>query len=147
MSCLPNTVTNMRFLLRSFAFFDLISLVFIGMQLLEIIKHFDLIEKTSDKLEAMLMFPMFVLVFTGAIALALIKKIGCTLYYIQFPFRLYLWVFTLGFITLLPEALERYEDYWFDTLLKVCIVGEFIRLYLIIKAHMKLRSLYPIKYS
>lgn len=127
----------MRLLLRSFALLDVVSLVFLGMQLWQISHHFNEILQRSEKLAATLMFPMFVLVILGAVGLWLNKKFGFILYYIQFPFRLYLWVFTLGFITLLPEAFESFEDYWFDILLKVCMVGEFIRLYLTVRAHLK----------
>ncbi|MES2448034.1 MAG: hypothetical protein V4546_12685 [Bacteroidota bacterium] len=130
----------MRLLLRSFALLDVVSLVFLGMQLWQISHHFNEIVKQSEKLAAILMFPMFVLVVLGGIGLWLNKKFGFILYYIQFPFRLYLWVFTLGFITLLPEAFESFEDYWFDILLKVCMVGEFIRLYVTVKAHLKMRG-------
>lgn len=127
----------MRLLLRSFAALDLISLVFLAMQLWQIAHHFDEITKQSDKLEATLMFPMFLLLIVGGIGLWLSKKFGFILYYIQFPFRLYLWVFSIGFITLLPEAFESYDDRWFPALLKICFTAEFIRLYLTIKTHMK----------
>lgn len=130
----------MRLLLRSFAFLDLVSLVFMGMQLWQISHHFNEIQKQSEKLESILMFPMFILVLVGAIGLMLQKKFGFITYYIQFPFRLYLWVFTLGFITLLPEAFNHFEDYWFGILFKVCMMAEFIRLYLTIREHLKLRA-------
>lgn len=131
----------MRLLLRSLAVLDLISLVFMGMQLWQISHHYNELSKQSEKLEAVLMFPMFILLFTGAIGLWICKKFGFILYYIQFPFRLYLWVFTFGFITLLPEAFGSFEDYWFDILLKVCMTAEFIRLYLTVRAHLKLKNL------
>ena len=130
----------MRFLLRSFALLDCISLVFMGMQLWYVSHHFNEISKQSEKVEAVLMFPMFVLLIAGAIGLWLIKKIGLIIYYIQFPFRLYLWIFTLGFISFIPEALGSYEDYWFDISLKICMTIEFIRLYLTIRTHIKLKS-------
>ncbi|RZL33310.1 MAG: hypothetical protein EOP00_32975 [Pedobacter sp.] len=130
----------MRLLLRSFALLDVLSLVFLGMQLWNIAQRYQEIVQHSEKLSASLMFPMFLLILAGAIGLWLVKKFGFVLYYIQFPFRLYLWIFTLGFITLLPEALENFEDYWFNILLKVCMVGEFIRLYLTVKAHLKMRG-------
>lgn len=130
----------MRLVLRSFALLDALSLIFLGMQLWHIAQRYQAIVQQSEKLSATLMFPMFALILVGAIGLWLAKKFGFILYYIQFPFRLYLWIFTLGFITLLPEALESFEDYWFDILLKVCMVGEFIRLYLTVKAHLKTRG-------
>lgn len=125
----------MRILFRAFAFLDLFSLLFMTMQLVTIISNFDKITLLSDKVQSFLMFPMFILVAIGAYGLFFQKKVGYISYYIQFPFRLYLWVLSLGFITLLPEALSNYDDKWFPILLKVCYVGEFIRLYLTIKAH------------
>lgn len=128
----------MRILLRFFAFLDSIALFLLGMQLWHIFHHFGEIEKQSEKLSSALMFPMFILVAVGAIGLWFVKKFGFIVYYIQFPFRLYLWVFTIGFIALLPEAFGRFEDYWFNLILKTCIVAEFIRLYLTIKVHLNL---------
>ena len=126
----------MRILLRCYVLLDLVSLFLMGMQLWYIAHHFNELTKQSEKLSSVLMFPMFILLIGGAIGLWLIKKFGFILYYFQFPFRLYLWVFTLGFITLLPEAFGSFEDYWFNTLLKVCIVSEFIRLFITIRAHL-----------
>lgn len=125
----------MRILLRTFALLDLFSLLFMTMQLVTIIRNFDKIALLSDKVQSFLMFPMYMLVAVGVYGLFFQKKIGFISYYIQFPFRLYLWVLSLGFITLLPEAFGNYDEKWFPILLKVCYVGEFIRLYLTIKTH------------
>lgn len=131
----------MRLLFRSFAFLDLVSLVFMAMQLWQIATHFnELGPQLSVKVESILMFPMFLLVIIGAIGQFNLKKFGFVLYYIQFPFRLYLWVFSIGFITLFPEALGYYGDKWFGVLLKVCMMFEFIRLYLTIRAQLKLQQ-------
>lgn len=128
----------MRLTLRSFALLDVLSLVFLGMQIWHIAKHYqELSNQLSDKIQAILMFPMFMLLILGAMGLFFVKKFGFILYYIQFPFRLYLWIFSIGFITLLPEAFGFYEDKWFNTLLKFCFVAEFIRLYLTIRIHLK----------
>ncbi|SOD19605.1 hypothetical protein [Pedobacter xixiisoli] len=125
----------MRILLRSFVFLDLLSLVFMTMQLWSVFQNFSKFTLLSDKIQGVLMFPMYALVLFGAYGLFFGKKLGFISYYIQFPFRLYLWVFTLGFITLLPEALSNYDDKWFPVLLKVCFAAEFIRLYLTIRAN------------
>ena len=128
----------MRLTLRSFALLDVLSLVFLGMQVWQIATHYqELTNKLSEKIQAILMFPMFILILAGAIGLFFVKRFGFILYYIQFPFRLYLWIFSIGFITLLPEAFGFYEDKWFDTLLKFCFMAEFIRLYLTIRIHLK----------
>lgn len=131
----------MRLLLRLFVFLDLISMVFMAMQLWQIAHHFnELPNQLSVKVESLLMFPMFLLILGGVVGLYKGKKFGFILYYIQFPFRLYLWVFSVGFITLLPEALSYYEDKWFDILLKVCMTAEFMRLYLTIRAQLKISN-------
>ncbi|RZK58322.1 MAG: hypothetical protein EOO87_00515 [Pedobacter sp.] len=135
----------MRILLRSFAFLDLISLVFLGMQLVNIAQFYGNLQLQSEKLQSVMMFPMFFLVLFGAVLLFRGKKLGFVLYYIQFPFRLYLWVFSLGFITLLPEAFGLFQDFWFGALLKLCFVGEFIRLFLTVRAHLKINDELPNK--
>ncbi len=125
----------MRLTLRSFAILDLISLFFVGWQLW-IIATYEFPEQLSQKVHHILMFPMFALVIVGAFGLFFAKKYGIILYYIQFPFRLYLWIFTIGFITLIPEALEIFNDKLSDILFKACFVAEFIRLYLTIRIHL-----------
>jgi hypothetical protein len=140
MNSFQNTVNNMRALFRVFAFLDLIALILMGMQLVYIATHFEEKVLLSQKVEAILMFPMFVLVLIGAFGLIYPKKYAFILYYIQFPFRMYLSVFTLGFITLLPEAFEIYDDKWFEVLLKVCFVGEVVRLYLTILGQRRLTN-------
>ena len=130
----------MRILFRAFAFLDLISLVFMAMQLWVVIRKFSEFTLMSDKVQGVLMFPMFILVLVGAYGLFSLKKIGFISYYIQFPFRLYLWVFTLGFITWLPEALGDYGDVWPSILFKVCFVAEFIRLFLTVRTHYQLKA-------
>lgn len=130
----------MRLLFKFLALLDAIALMLLGMQLWFIMGHFNEISKLSEKISSSLMFPMFLLVAVGTVYLWVFKKSGFIIYYIQFPFRLYLWVFTIGFIALLPEALGSFEDYWFNLTLKICIVAEFIRLYFTIKAHMSLSA-------
>jgi hypothetical protein len=130
----------MRNLLRAFAFLDVISLVFMSMQLWAIFKNYEKFSLMSEKVQSVLMFPMFVFVLVGAYGLFFFKKVGFLSYYIQFPFRLYLWVFTLGFITLFPEALGNYDDKWFSILFKVCFAAEFIRLFLTVRAHQTIRA-------
>ncbi|MCY1536867.1 hypothetical protein D9M68_723390 [compost metagenome] len=93
----------------------------------------------SEKVQAILRFPVFMLVFFGAIGLFFYRRYGYLLYYIQFPFRLYLWVFSIGFITGLPELFGVYDDFWIEAFFKVCFVAEFIRLFITVQAHRKLR--------
>lgn len=130
----------MRILFRSLAILDLLGLIIIGMQLYYIVGHFNEKVLLSEKVEATLMFPMFFLILAGAIGLWRGKKLGFILYYIQFPFRLYLYIFTIGFITAIPELLDNFDDRWPEILKKLCFVAEVIRLYLTINAHRKLSN-------
>lgn len=128
----------MRILSRSFALLDILSLVFLSMQLWVIVTNIAELgnETLENKINSGLMFPMFWLILIGAYGFFMQKKFGYILYYIQFPVRLYLWIFSIGFITLLPEALSYYGDGWFDVLLKICFAFEFMRLYLVIRMHL-----------
>ncbi|MCJ0741599.1 hypothetical protein [Pedobacter montanisoli] len=128
----------MRKLFLVFAFLDAISLIFLGMQLWQISSDFSKITLLSEKISSVLMFPMFALIAYCVYAQIKAKKIAAVWYYVQFPFRLYLWIFSIGFISLIPEAIGLFEDKWFDITLKTCIMFEFIRLYLTIRNHKKL---------
>jgi hypothetical protein len=130
----------MRNLFRFFAALDLLALGFLALQLWQIVLHFNEITLISDKVQSVLMFPLFILLIMGAFALLKFKTIGLRLYYVQFPLRLYLWVFSIGFITLIPEALGYFDDKWPSILLKACFVFEFIRLFLTIKADFQRRN-------
>jgi hypothetical protein len=124
--------------LRTFTFLDILSLFFLAMQLWVIASsNNQLNQLLSEKVRSILLFPLFFLILIGAYGLFFGKTFGFILYYIQFPFRLYLSVFTFGLITLLPEAMNDFEDKWPVILLKLCVMAEFIRLYLTIREHQK----------
>lgn len=122
--------------IRLFALLDFLSLIFMGMELWAMFfRHQIVDEKFSEQLRAYMLIPMFLLVLIAAVGFMRMRRFACVLYYIQFPFRLYLWVFTWGFITLLPEAFGYYGDAWPAWLLKLCFVLEFLRLYVTIRFH------------
>ena len=64
------------------------------------------------------------------------KRYGIITYYVQFPFRLFLMVLSIGFITMLPEVVPM-SDNAFTWLFRICIVAEFFRLYYTILAYKK----------
>ncbi len=129
----------MNVFFRLFAALDVIAGILLSMELWYRLQHFnELSARLSVKVQSILMVPMWILLCCGVIAHLLQKKTAFICYYIQFPFRLYLWIFSIGFITLLPEALGYFEDIWFEVLLKGCFMFEFIRLYLSIRFHRKL---------
>ncbi|MET4081226.1 hypothetical protein ABIB40_001171 [Pedobacter sp. UYP30] len=127
----------MRALTKIFAAFDLISIILLFQPVLDLMKHFDEVpDSLLSQARVWLTFPLFLSLFASAIGLALFKKFGWIAYYIQFPFRLVLWVFSIGFITLLPEWLNL-SDGWFNALFRICIIAEFFRLYFTVKIHRK----------
>jgi len=90
----------------------------------------------KSQARVILTLPLFALLFVSAIGLMLFKKNGFIAYYIQFPVRLLIWVFSIGFITLIPELLNL-KDVWFNIFFKICFIAEFFRLYFTIQIHRK----------
>ncbi len=120
---------------RFFALLDLISIVLLARQFWQILTHLDEIpDQILSQAKVILLLPLFVSLFISAIGLILFKKFGFITYYIQFPVRLIVWVFSIGFITFLPEMLSLGER-WFDILFRICFIAEFFRLYFTIKLH------------
>lgn len=125
----------MRLTVRVFALFDIISIALLAQPFWQIITHFNEIpEETLSQIRVVLTLPMFLLLFVSAIGLAMYRKFGFIAYYIQFPIRLIIWVFSIGFVTLLPELLNL-KELWFDVFFKLCFIAEFFRLYITIKIH------------
>jgi hypothetical protein len=119
----------MRLLLRIFALLDLVSIIFMAPQIWAIINHFNTVPKETLSVIKVVLTPLiFLSLFASAAGLFTWKKYGLVTYYVQFPFRLVLWVFSIGFITFLPELFHR-ENQWFGLLFRICIVAEFFRLY------------------
>ncbi|SDH22840.1 hypothetical protein SAMN05421827_119101 [Pedobacter terrae] len=120
---------------RFFALLDLISIVLLSKQFWQILTHLNEIpDQILSQAKVVLLLPLFVSLFISAAGLILNKKFGFVAYYIQFPFRLVVWVFSIGFITFLPEMLNLAER-WFDILFRICFIAEFFRLYFTIKIH------------
>ena len=127
----------MRLTIRIFSLLDLISIVLLAQPFWEIITHLkDIPKEFLSQARVILTLPLFALLFVSAIGLMLFKKNGFIAYYIQFPVRLLIWVFSIGFITLIPELLNL-KDVWFNIFFKICFIAEFFRLYFTIQIHRK----------
>lgn len=127
----------MRNTIRFFGLLDIISILFLAQPFWTLITHLNEIpDQFLSQARVILTIPIFISLFLSASGLLLLKKFGFITYYLQFPFRLVVWVFSFGFITLLPEWLNL-GDAWFDILFKVCFITEFFRLYFTVKAHQK----------
>ena len=120
---------------KFFALLDIISILLLAKQFWAIITHINEIpDQLLSQIRVVLTLPMFLSLFLSAIGLFLFKKIGFITYFIQFPFRLIVWIFSIGFITFLPEILNLGER-WFDILFKICFIAEFFRLYFTIQIY------------
>lgn len=123
---------------RFFALLDIISIVLLAKQFWQILTHLNEIpDQILSQAKVVLLLPLFVSLFISAGGLILNKKFGFITYYIQFPFRLVVWVFSIGFITFLPEMLNLSER-WFYILFRICFIAEFFRLYFTIRIHRSL---------
>ncbi|RYF16878.1 MAG: hypothetical protein EOO42_16205 [Flavobacteriales bacterium] len=125
----------MRITAKLFALLDVVSILLLYKQFWGIITHLNEIpDQVLSQVRVILTLPLFVSLFISAIGLFLFRKFGFITYYIQFPFRLIVWIFSIGFITFLPEVLNLGQR-WFDILFKVCFIAEFFRLYFTIQIH------------
>ena len=125
----------MRFLTKIFAAFDIVSTFLLFLPTWNLATHIeDVPNNFLSQARVWLTFPLFFSLVASAAGLMFFKKFGFITYYIQFPFRLILWVFSIGFITLLPEWLNL-SNGWFDAFFRVCIVAEFFRVYYSVKIY------------
>lgn len=128
----------MRLTSRIFSILDIISIILLAKPFFEIITHLkDIPNEFLSQARVILTLLLFILLFVSAIGLMLFKKVGFIAYYIQFPMRLLVWVFSIGFITLLPELLNL-NDIWFYIFFKTCFIAEFFRLFFTVKIHRKM---------
>jgi hypothetical protein len=121
---------------------DLVSIFFLGEQVWTILTYLhDVKTDTFSLVKVGLTILMFLSLFLTTAGLYTFKKYGLITYYIQFPFRLFLLVFSIGFITLLPEIFNL-GDQFFSWLFRICVMAEFFRLYYSILAY---KSFIPVK--
>ena len=119
----------MKLTFRVFALLDLICFLFMSAQIWTILTLFSAIKTdTFSIVKVSLTFLIYLSLLVSAAGQFQFKKYGMIVYYIQFPFRLFLLVFSIGFITLLPEWLNTGPEF-FSWLFRICVVAEFFRLY------------------
>lgn len=125
----------MRLLVKIFALLDVVSIIFMAPQIWSVLFHSEGIPVNSLYLaKTAFTVLIFISLFISALGQFKMKKYGIITYYIQFPFRLVLWVFSIGFITFLPELFQQ-GDRWFGILFRICIIAEFFRCYYTVQVH------------
>lgn len=124
----------MKNTLRFFAFLDVLSFILLSEQVFRILANIrNLPPETLSAIRIILLLIMYPLLLVSAYFLYRIKKQGLIAYYIQFPMRLLVWVFSFGFITLTSQYFTN--PLVFDWLFRIAIILEFFRLYFTVQIH------------
>lgn len=124
----------MKNTLRFFALLDVVSIALLSRQIFQIATHLDQWPvQTLSQVHIVALALVYVSLFFSAIGLFQHKLYGLVTYYIQFPFRLLVWVFSFGFLTFISQYFNN--PLVFDWLFRLVIMLEFFRLYFTIRIH------------
>ncbi len=127
----------MRYALRFFSLLDVLSIVLVSQQVYSIVSHIN--QLSTERLSVIKIIVLLItypLLFVSAIGLFLEKKWGFISYYIQFPLRFVVWVFSFGFLTFISEHYPG--QFVFDWIFRLVIILEFFRLYFTVQTARKL---------
>lgn len=117
-----------------FGILDMLSLVLLSQQEYAIISNLNEVpHQTLSYIRVALLLISYPLLFISALGFFRSKKFGFIVYYVLFPLRLLVWIFSFGFITLLMDYTEN--QVVADWLFRIPIILEFFRLYFTIKIH------------
>ena len=120
--------------LRFFGLLDVLSIILMNQQVYSIgVNYNNIPDQTPSKIRIALLMLNYLLLFVSATGLLMLRKFGLITYYIRFPIRLMVWVFSFGFLTIASEYLGNPGiAQW---LLRLVVVLEFFRLYFSIRIH------------
>lgn len=128
--------SGMKSTLRFFAVLDIGSIILLSPQIYALLSSLESIPPQNlSRIKAALLLIVFLLLFVSATGLFLRKKFGAIAYYIQFPMRLIVWVFSFGFLTFISQYFSN--PLVFDWLFRLAIILEFFRLYFTVQIHRK----------
>ena len=128
--------SGMKSTLRFFAVLDIGSIILLSPQIYALLSSLESIPPQNlSRIKAALLLIVFLLLFVSATGLFLRKKFGAIAYYIQFPMRLIVWVFSFGFLTFISQYFSNPQV--FDWLFRLAIILEFFRLYFTVQIHRK----------
>lgn len=127
----------MRRFFQLFALLDVVSILLLIPQIRMVLSHVSSLEQIPfGFIRVGITALLFISLFFSAVQLYKFRKKGIIIYYFQFPFRIVCWVFSIGFITFLPQLFDM-GQYAPGILLRVCMGAEFLRLYYLLQAHRK----------
>lgn len=120
--------------LRFFALLDVLSIVLVSRQVQQIVANIGLMPDAAiSQIRIVSFLIVYFLLFVSATGLFFIKKTGLISYYVQFPLRLIVWVFSFGFLTFISQGFSN--TLVFDWLFRIAVVLEFFRLYFTVQIH------------
>jgi len=123
----------MKSTLRFFAFLDILSFILLSQQVFNMLSNTQGWSTASSAMRMGVLLLMYPLLLLSAYALYRVRKLGLLVYYIQFPMRLFVWVFSFGFLTLISQYFDNPQV--FDWLFRTAVVLEFFRLYFTFQIH------------
>jgi hypothetical protein len=124
----------MKQTLRFFALLDILSFILLTQQVFQSFTRLqNMPADKSSGIRIILLLLIYPLLLLSAYGLYRIKKLGLITYYIQFPIRLFVWVFSFGFLTFVSQYFSN--PLVFDWLFRVAIILEFFRLYFTAQIH------------
>lgn len=123
----------MKSTLRFFAFLDILSFILVSQQVFNMLSNTQGWSTASSGIRMGVLLLMYPLLLLSAYALYRIRKLGLLVYYFQFPMRLFVWIFSFGFLTLISQYFNNPQV--FDWLFRIAVVLEFFRLYFTIQIH------------
>lgn len=124
-------------LLRFFALLDVITLYLLSTQAPDIAAALQNPAATDLSLvRVSLTLLVYLLLIFSAAGQFMVKKYGLIIYYVQFPLRLVVFVFSFGFLTLISQYSDSIS--LFEWLFRIAIVLEFFRLYFTVQVHRQL---------
>lgn len=124
----------MKSTLRFFAFLDVLSFLLLSQQVFQIIANLkDIPQQGPSTYRVFLLLLIYPLLLVSAYGFFRLKKFAFISYYIQFPMRLLVWVFSFGFLTLISQYFDN--PLVFDWLFRIAIILEFFRLYFTVQIH------------
>lgn len=122
----------MKTAIRFFAILDIISIILLMPQVYQILSGLSRVPlQTLPLLKAGFTLATFILLFVTASALLRISRASLIAYYIQFPMRLVVWIFSFGFLTFLSQYFSSAGV--FEWIFRIVFVLEFFRLFFTIQ--------------
>jgi hypothetical protein len=124
----------MKLTLRFFALLDILSFILLSQQVFQILRNFQNIPlQGPSTLRVFVLLIIYPLLLVSAYGLFRLNKFGFISYYIQFPMRLLVWVFSFGFLTFISQYFNN--PLVFDWLFRIAVILEFFRLYFTVQIH------------